>query len=41
MESPLLVPYRQAAKVIVLDEGKVLDQKKYSEIRSEFSFLSS
>lgn len=40
MESPLLGPYRKAAKVIALGEGKVLDKKKYSEIRSEFSFLS-
>lgn len=38
MESPQLTPYRKDAKVIILDEGKVLDKNKYSEIRGEFSF---
>ena len=41
MESPLLAPYREEAKVIVLDEGKLLDKKKYFEIRREFNFLSN
>jgi len=39
MESPLLAPYQKAAKVIVLGEDKVLDKKKYSEIRKEFNFF--
>lgn len=41
MQSPLLAPYQDAAKVIVLDEGKVLDKNQYSEIRSEFKFLAN
>lgn len=41
MQSTLLAPYQKDAKIIVLDEGKVLSKKKYSEIRSEFYFLSN